>query len=125
MKSLSLALTLLALAGPAAAAGDAAAGKMAFNRACRVCHQLAVGAPSTTGPNLAGVVGRRAGSDAGFTYSPALRAAAAKGLTWNPSTLDVFLAKPTAVVPGTSMPVATANAQTRLDLAAYLASVKP
>lgn len=44
--------------------------------------------------------GRRAGSVAGFPYSPAMRRA---GFVWNEKTLDRFLRSPATAVPGTSM----------------------
>ncbi len=52
------------------------------------------------GPDLAGVIGRKAGSMAGFSYSPALARA---GLTWDEATLDKWLTAPTRMVPGTIM----------------------
>src|SRR4051794_28980620 len=36
---------------------------------CRSCHTIAQGGGNMTGPNLFGVVGRRAGSLPGFNYS--------------------------------------------------------
>src|ERR1700716_2048366 len=71
------ALATLALAtaclfhGHARADGDAAAGKTVFANQCASCHTVEVG-KNGFGPSLAGVLGRKAGSLAGFTYSPAM-----------------------------------------------------
>ncbi len=124
LAGLAIGALLIALPG-AAAAQDAAAGKKAFNQQCRVCHQVATGAGSAMGPNLAGVTGRKAAADPAFDYSPGFRAAAAKGLTWDAASLDRFLTQPTAEIPGSRMPTAVPNAATRGDLIAYLGTLKP
>lgn len=104
-------------ASPAAAQDDADAGKLAF-RACQACHTLAPGR-HMTGPSLAGVFGRKAGSADGFArYSPAMRQA---GIVWNAETLDKFLADPQAFVRGNWMTFAGIEAATeRANLIAYL-----
>lgn len=55
------------------------------------------------GPNLHGVLGRRAAGAADFDYSAALRRRAAAGLSWSREALDAFLADPAGSVPGTTM----------------------
>ena len=104
------------------AAGDlVAAGKAAF-AACAACHSAERGGASTIGPNLHGVVGRAAGSVAGFGYSPAM---AKSGLTWTERELDAFLANPSGKVPGTAMAAGqVGDAQRRAAIIAYLASLK-
>jgi cytochrome c len=89
---------LLALAG-SAWAQDAAAGEKDFV-VCRACHQIGPGAKIAVGPVLNGVVGRKAGTYAGYTYSDANRDS---GLVWTPEELDKYLASPQAVVPHTKM----------------------
>lgn len=96
-------LALLWLAQPTPAAAPADPGARAFQR-CLACHSLRPGEDGLSGPNLAGVVGRRAGADPAFDYSPALRAAAQAGLAWDAATLDRFIQDPESVVPGTAMP---------------------
>lgn len=105
------------IAGSVAAAGDPEAGARAF-RACAACHSLQPG-EHRTGPSLAGVLGRDAGTVDGFTrYSPALAAA---DLVWTAETLDAWLADPQAVVPGNRMTFpGIADAQARADLIAWL-----
>lgn len=106
---------------PAWAAGNPAAGAVMFNR-CSICHSNTRGASSRMGPNLFGVVGRRAGSYPGYDYSPALKKA---GFVWTEAKLQSWLADPQKVVPGNNMPIAgIANPQQRADLAAYLATLR-
>ena len=102
--------------GQARADGDAAAGKTVFANQCSSCHTTEVG-KNGFGPSLAGVSGRKAGSLAGFTYSPAMAQA---GLTWDEKNLDEFLTSSTAKVPGTSMPVQLPSASDRANVIAYL-----
>lgn len=79
----------------AASAGEAPA---AF-RQCTICHATEPDR-NLIGPSLAGVYGRKAGTVAGYPYSPALKQA---GLTWDDAALDRFLAAPMTAVPGTRM----------------------
>ena len=75
------------------------------------------------GPNLIGLVGRKAASQPAFSkYSEALKAS---GLTWSTATLDEFLKNPMALVPGTFMPMLIKDDKTRADVIAYLATLKP
>lgn len=116
---LRLAFASLALVGSAAPAlaQDAAAGEKAF-RACQACHTIEEGAPHRVGPNLYGVVGRKAAAAEGYTYSQALRQA---DLTWTEDTLDAFLEAPRDYVPGTKMVYpGVKDPQQRQDLIAYL-----
>lgn len=120
MKATLLAVGL-AMAASAAAAADASHGKAIFREQCGLCHQGGPGdGEGGQGPNLNGVVGRKAGSLAGFHYTPALKGS---GLTWTPETLDRFLADPSAAVPGTAMPVSLSEPKDRQDVVAYLASL--
>jgi cytochrome c len=94
-------------------AGDAARGKMVFEKRCVGCHAMDA---NREGPQLRGVYGRKAGSLAGFQYSASVKNS---GLTWNPETLDKWLTDPDALVPGNDMSFATPKAQDRADLIAY------
>ncbi|MFN6933650.1 MAG: c-type cytochrome [Tsuneonella sp.] len=96
--------------------GDAAAGKVVFAQ-CRSCHVTDPGV-NKTGPSLAGIVGRAAGSIAGFNYSPANKNS---GLTWSEEQLYAYLENPQRVVPKTKMIFpGLADAQKRADVIAYL-----
>lgn len=70
---------------------------------CISCHSADPAETGLPGPNLAGVVGRRAGSRPDFEYSPAMRAAGAGQLVWTRAMLKAFLANPQGLVPGTAM----------------------
>jgi cytochrome c len=94
--------------------GDAARGKIVFERRCTGCHAMQ---GDREGPRLAGVFGRRAGSVAGFDYSPGLKNS---GMTWNEVTLEKWLSGPDRMVPDTKMDFYVPKAQERSDLIAYL-----
>ena len=96
-------LTLFVLAACPAFALDP--GERAFAR-CYACHSVDPEETDLPGPNLAGVVGRRAAALPDFRYSPAMRAVGARGLTWDVATLERYIADPQAVVPGTDMGLA-------------------
>jgi cytochrome c len=66
---------------------------------CRACHAVEAG-KNGIGPSMASVLGRKAGTAAGFSYSEAMKSS---GLTWDAATLDRYLTRPSQVVPGTRM----------------------
>ena len=106
---------------PAHAAGNANNGTVVFNR-CAICHDKTKGGPNKLGPQLFGVVGRKAGTYPGFSYSSAMRSA---GFQWTPAKLDAYLASPASVVPSNKMAFAgIADARQRADLIAYLQTLK-
>lgn len=100
-----------------AAAGDPVAGAQQF-RACAACHALEPGR-NRTGPSLAGVVGRKAGTAADFRrYSPALKDS---GLVWDERSLDAWITDPGAFLPGTRMMFrGLPDPRARADLIAFL-----
>ena len=96
--------------------GDAAKGKTAFIT-CQTCHAVEAGV-NKIGPSLHGIVGRTAGSLAGYTYSAANKNS---GITWTPEKLFQYLEKPQRVVPGTKMAFpGIPDPQKRADVIAYL-----
>lgn len=116
-----LAVLAMLLATPAVHAVDAAAGRAAFKR-CANCHQVGPTARSNFGPQLNGIVGRRAGSAPDFAYSPAMKRA---GFVWTEQKLAAFLRDPDAVVPGNKMRFwGIGNERQVADLVAYLRSAK-
>jgi cytochrome c len=99
------------------AAGDIAAGKVAFAR-CASCHQVGPSARGGFGPQLNGIFGRRAASTADYRYSPAMKDS---GIVWSDKTLAAFLGAPRAVVPGTKMRFWGISDEKQIaDLLAYL-----
>lgn len=67
---------------------------------CRACHTLKKGEPNRVGPNLYGMFGSKAAYVEGFAYSKPL---IESDVVWNDETMDLWLEKPTALVPGTKM----------------------
>jgi cytochrome c len=117
---LALAVSLTA---PSAFAADVANGKTIFEQRCGICHAVSKdpGGP-VAGPNMVGLIGRKAATEPGFTmYSPALKKYA---VTWNAKSLDEFLVMPMQKVPGTTMPMMLPDAKERGDVIAYLSSIK-
>jgi cytochrome c len=88
-----------------------------FARQCGTCHSVTPGDAPRQGPNLAGVVGRKAGSQAGFAYSAGLAQA---GFVWDAARLDAWLADPQAVIPGAVMAYRQANPDVRHSIITWL-----
>lgn len=114
------AATLIALnitdASGAQLSGDTARGQRIFAQ-CATCHSPEAGV-NRVGPSLHGIIGRRAGTVAGFRYSDANRNS---GITWTEQELFTYLENPRARVPGTIMAfVGLRNPQQRADVIAYL-----
>jgi cytochrome c len=121
-KTIAALIAVLVLAGATATSGyaqDAEHGKTVF-KACAACH--AIEQANRVGPGLGGVIGRKAGTVAGFRYSNAMKNSE---IVWDAKILDAFLESPQKVVPGNRMPYAGLKSPTdRTDLAAYLATLK-
>jgi cytochrome c len=107
-------------AAPAVGPADPVHGAVVFKQ-CLVCHTNEEG-KNKIGPSLWGIVGRHSASIATFNYSPAMKAA---DKTWDDATLNTYLTKPQAMVPGTKMTFpGLAKEQDRLDVIAYLNTLK-
>jgi cytochrome c len=109
-------------AAPAAAVdfasltGDATKGQKVFMQ-CMACHSIKEG-ENRVGPSLHGIIGRAAGSVAGFNYSAANKGS---GLTWSKDQLFTYLEAPQKTIPGTKMAfVGLPTPQDRADVIAYL-----
>jgi cytochrome c len=85
--------------GPAETAQVAGPPPPAAFAQCLSCHTVEPGR-NMIGPSLFGVLGKRAGSAPGFTYSNALQASR---VTWDAKTLDAWLAGPAVLIPGNKM----------------------
>jgi len=107
-------------AGSAAdvAGGDRAAGRQVF-RKCQACHSVEPG-QNMLGPSLSGIIGRKAGTEAGYSYSQAMKDT---GIVWDTKTLDAYLADPPKIVPGNKMPFPGLKTdQDRADVIAFLSA---
>jgi cytochrome c len=120
MKRAILILAFIVAAGPAAyAEGDAAKGEKAF-RVCMACH-TADAPTNKVGPSLKGVVGRKAGTFAGYSYSPAMKAKGDEGLVWTEANIDTYLTDPRGFVPKNKMAYpGVKKPDDRADIIAYL-----
>jgi len=105
---------------PVRAAGDAAAGQKVYAARCMGCHGD-LKSTSTFGPNLTGIVGRKAGTGESGVHS---RALVESGITWDEASLRKFLAAPTKQVPGTNMPVDVPDPKQIDDVVAYLRTLR-
>ncbi len=128
--SIKYALTAIAtcaIVAPATAmspAGEEAmnkAGQIMFEHRCRSCHSDDPSAASY-GPSLIGVVGRKAGSVPGFSYSDAMKSS---GIVWTDEALRAWIANNTGIMPGTRMKHMNITDTNEQDfLIAYLKSLK-
>lgn len=133
----ALLAALLAAAPLAAAAADPAAGEKVFAKRCATCH--AIVAPSgavvakggSAGPNQFGLIGRKAGTVAGFAqYGETLRQAGEAGLVWTEAELVAYLADPREYLRARTgdagaksrMAFKLRDEAERADVAAYLAA---
>lgn len=115
----ALAAAVIFAAGTASAA-DAKKGKSVFNK-CKACHSLTAG-KNKIGPSLHGIIGRKAGSEAGFRYSKAMKAAGEeRNITWTVENLHKYLENPKKFVPHNKMAFVGLKKQADRDnLIAYL-----
>jgi cytochrome c len=116
----ALAVWAVAASAEPPVAGYAARGAEVFRAQCAACHLYkATDKSPPIGPQLFGVVGRKAGSWDHFQYTPAMKKA---GFTWDAKLLDRYLENPYSVVPGAAMGLLVPSPSYRADVIAYLAS---
>ena len=120
------AVALFALSATALAQGDATKGKAAFAK-CGICHQVGPGAKTLVGPELNGVVGRKAASVADYSmYSAGMKKLGEQGFVWDEQNLDKWIADPKAMIPDSPMALAfpgIPDAGERADIIAYLKTI--
>jgi cytochrome c len=118
----TLAALSLSLMGGAAQAADPVAGHNVFNAQCSICHSAAPSGITIIGPNLYGVVGRKAGTLKGYAYSAAMKAS---GITWTDDQLRAYLPSPQKTIPGIKMTYFGLKNPVQLEnLLAYLNTLK-
>jgi len=120
------AVALFALSATALAQGDATKGKAAFGK-CGICHQVGPGAKTLVGPELNGVVGRKAASVADYSmYSAGMKKLGEQGFVWDEQNIDKWIADPKAMIPDSPMALAfpgIPDAGERADIIAYLKTI--
>ena len=126
MRSIAVLLTLGLAVLPMAAGAQMALpddsggppdGATLFLNQCGTCHTVEHGAEPRQGPNLAGVVGRKAGSLPGFAYSEGFAKA---DWAWDAARLDAWLTDPQAMIPGAVMPYKQADPAVRKSIIDWL-----
>ena len=115
-------LTFLTVSSPLAE-GDPIRGKKVFNK-CTACHALREG-KHKIGPSLYQVIGRKAGTAAGFKRYRGLKGA---DWTWTEETLNLFLTNPKRFVKKkadkrSSMLLKLKERKDRDDVISYLKSL--
>jgi cytochrome c len=113
----------MAVAGQTgASAQDAAAGEKVFVP-CRACHQIGETAKNAVGPVLNGIIGRKAGTYPGYSYSEANKNS---GITWDEETFTSYIKDPRAKISGTKMIfIGVKDDQKIKDLIAFLKQYGP
>lgn len=114
---------IFGLSAPSFAA-DAAKGKELFTAQCGICHQVGPSAANLIGPQLNGIVGRKAASVADYAmYSAGMKKLGAEGFTWTDEHIDKWITNPKAMIADSPMALAFAgvsDAAQRADIIAYL-----
>ncbi len=131
---LTISATLLAMATPMHAEGEADPAKGAKEfRKCKACHAItapdgtAILKGGRTGPDLYGVIGRIAGST-DFKYSSIMQAAGATGLIWDLEGFAAYIADPNSFLSEAAgesgrSKMTKQRVKSPADIVAYLESV--
>jgi len=116
LRTIVAAVLLVAATSPTSAQ-EVDAGKRVFNK-CIACHAVGPGAANKVGPELNGLIGRKAGSVAGYNYSEANKSS---GIVWTEQEFASYIRDPKAVVKGTKMAFAGLKSDKEVaDITAYL-----
>jgi cytochrome c len=114
-----LARTMLvpAVLGASLAAADdfSDPGRRIFERRCQACHVAG------KGPDLVGVLGRKAGTADSGVHSPAV---IEYGVVWTRSSLRRFISDPGRETPGTFMQIRVQDPKELDDLLNYLETIR-
>lgn len=121
MRRFTLMMSGLALICASAASAAAEDGAALFVKNCQTCHVIAKDGGVRTGPPLWNVIGRKAGSIEGYSYSPGLKAS---GIVWSAETLDQWLTFPKKMVRDTIMVYRQNDPEIRKAIIDYIATQK-
>ena len=104
--------------GPKLSGANVDHGKEIFQKLCFTCHTVDKGGANKVGPNQWNLIGRKKGSEQGFSYSSALEKV---GGEWTYEDVNHMIFKPQSFVKGTKMAFAgLPKEQDRADVIAYL-----
>ncbi|MFC5497431.1 c-type cytochrome [Caenimonas terrae] len=109
-----LGAALAIVAAHARAAGDAARGQQLYALRCAACHSIDY---NGVGPAHKDLIGRRAGTAPGYSYSPALKNST---VVWDEASLTRWLSGPEQFIPGQKMFFSIPDPQERADIVAWL-----
>lgn len=132
LSGISVAAIAASLSG-GAVAQDAAKGEQVFKQ-CMACHRIGPDAKNVVGPMLTGLIGRKAGTVEGYSYSALNKASGEAGLVWTNELLMDYLADPNGFLKkfltekgkadqatgASKMTFKLANEQQRKDVIAYI-----
>jgi cytochrome c len=93
------------------------------NNHCAACHTFDKGGPPGQGPNLFGLIGRKAASESNFTYSDGY-SKAMSGKVWDEKLLDAWLTDTQAVAPGSAMVYVQEDPAKRQKIITYIKSLQ-
>jgi cytochrome c len=120
ISGLTLLIVQVSLGTASAQSPNAENGADVFKK-CRACHLVGDTAKHAVGPALNNLLGRKAGSSEGYTFSDNMRELGQGGLVWSETELGRYLENPKAVVPRGKMAFpGIPDAQDRADVIAYL-----
>jgi cytochrome c len=115
-------ISVLALHSAGAAADDFTdPGRKIFERHCQTCHGGTAPPDSKIGPSLAGIIGRKAGSENSGVHS---RAALESDTVWTRSSLRRYISEPVREMPGTIMSDQALNSRELDDLLNFLETLR-
>ena len=120
-RSACVAFALAGLIASASAEESVEACRQLYDRRCRTCHGGTGPADSPIGPNLSGIVGTKAGTQASGIHS---RAAIDSGVVWDRESLRRFLSVPRREIPGSIMLAGVADPAELERLLDYLESLR-
>ena len=116
-----VAFALAGLIAAASADESVETGRQLYDRRCRTCHGGTAPADSPIGPNLAGIVGTKAGTQASGIHS---QAAIDSRVVWDRESLRRFLSVPRREIRGSIMPVGVTDPAELERLLDYLESLR-
>ena len=98
--------------------GNVKKGEKIFKTRASQCHTSARRGENGVGPNLWGLVGRKAGTQLGYDYSDVNKNS---GVVWSEENLFNYLENPKKFLPGTKMSFAGIKSEKdRRDIIAYM-----